>query len=140
MLKFWKNKPDDLASMQTSPRPNPLTQAGEGGNQATLADSSPITAAPATSAKSSWRERLAGSVFNRDIRDLFARHPKLDDALLDELETTLIGADVGVVASTELVESLRQRMGKREFADAGALLACLRAELIALLVPISVPL
>jgi fused signal recognition particle receptor len=103
---------------------------------------------PATSAESSpplqtrlsWRERLAGSVFNRDIRDLFARHPQLDEALLDELETTLISADVGVAASTELVEALRKRMDKREFADADALLACLRADLIALLVPVSVPL
>ena len=40
---------------------------------------------PAPEAKRSWRERLAGSVFNRDVRDLFARHPLLDDALLEEL-------------------------------------------------------
>jgi fused signal recognition particle receptor len=79
-------------------------------------------------------------VFNRDVRDLFARHPKLDDALLDELETTLIGADVGVAASTQLIESLRARMHKREFADAGALLVALRAELVALLTPVAQPL
>jgi fused signal recognition particle receptor len=102
---------------------------------ATSAESS-----PPLQTRLSWRERLAGSVFNRDIRDLFARHPQLDEALLDELETTLIGADVGVAASTELVEALRKRMDKREFADADALLACLRADLIALLVPVSVPL
>lgn len=99
-----------------------------------------MSAASPIAVKRSWRERLAGSVFNRDVRDLFARHPRLDDALLDELETTLIGADVGVAASSELVESLRKRMGKREFADAGALLAALRAELIALLAPVNVPL
>ncbi len=68
---------------------------------------------------------------------MFARHPKLDDALLDELETTLITADVGVAASTELVESLRKRMDKREFADADALLAALRERLVALLRPVA---
>src|SRR5262249_51627024 len=76
----------------------------------------------------------------RDVRDLFKRHVKLDDALLDELETTLIGADVGVAASTQLIESLRRRMDLLEFADADALLAALRAELVALLAPLAVPL
>jgi fused signal recognition particle receptor len=79
-------------------------------------------------------------VLNRDIRDLFARHPKLDESLLDDLETILIGADVGVAASTELIESLRARLTKREFADAGQLLAALRERLVALLVPVAQPL
>jgi fused signal recognition particle receptor len=83
---------------------------------------------------------LAGSVLNRDIRDLFARHPKLDESLLDELETVLIGADVGVAASAELIDGLRARLAKREFTDAGALLAALRSELIALLAPVAQPL
>jgi fused signal recognition particle receptor len=97
----------------------------------------PAAAAPA---KRSWRERLAGSVFNRDIRTLFARNPKLDEVLLDELESALIGADVGVAASTALVEDLRKRMAKREFADADALLAALRGDLVALLAPVAQPL
>ncbi len=54
----------------------------------------------------------------RGLASLFNRHPKLDDDLLDELETTLITADVGIEASTTLVEDLRKRMHKREFADA----------------------
>jgi fused signal recognition particle receptor len=90
--------------------------------------------------KPTWRERLAGSVLNRDIRDLFARHRKLDESLLDELETVLIGADVGVSASTELVEELRARLNKREFANAEALLAALRVRLVALLAPVAQPL
>jgi fused signal recognition particle receptor len=97
-------------------------------------------AAPAVPTRRTWRERLAGSVFNRDIRTLFARNPKLDDALLDELETVLIGADVGVAASTALVDDLRKRMAKREFTDADALLAALRGDLVALLAPVARPL
>jgi len=95
---------------------------------------------PQSPGKKSWRERLAGSIFNRDIRELLGGNPILDDALLDELETVLIGADVGVAASTVLVDSLRRRVGKREFAHAGALLAALRADLIALLAPVARPL
>ena len=36
--------------------------------------------------------------------------------------TALITADVGVGATTDLVEGLRKRMKSREFADANALL------------------
>jgi fused signal recognition particle receptor len=90
--------------------------------------------------KVSWRERLSGSGFARSLGSLFVRHPKLDDDLLDELETALITADVGVEASTSLVEDLRRRMHKREFADSSALLGALRAALVALLRQVVVPL
>ncbi|MNM65301.1 Signal recognition particle receptor FtsY [compost metagenome] len=43
-------------------------------------------------------------------------------------------------ATTALIEDLRKRMKSREFADANALLAALRADLIALLQPVSKPL
>jgi len=99
-----------------------------------------IATPPAAPGKLGWRERLRQSVFGRDIRELFGANPILDDALLDEIETALIGADVGITASSELTKNLRQRMHKREFADGRALLAALRAELIALLKPIAVPL
>lgn len=90
--------------------------------------------------KPGWRERLRGSVFARSFGGLFSRNPRLDDDLLDEIETALITADVGVSATTQLVEGLRKRMKSREFADANALLAALRAELIAMLAPVAKPL
>jgi fused signal recognition particle receptor len=142
MLKFWKKKQEagsgeqekaqepDASGIQIAAADIPADEASEP-ERVVAPDSTP----PAP--KKTWRERLAGSVLNRDIRTLFARKPKLDDALLDELETVLIGADVGVAASTELVEALRRRMHKREFADADALLAALRADLIALLQPVA---
>ncbi|HZH44431.1 MAG TPA: signal recognition particle-docking protein FtsY [Lysobacter sp.] len=99
------------------------------------------TTAPAASpGKSGWRERLRGSMFARTLGGLFSRNPKLDDDLLDEVETALITADVGVAATTQLVESLRKRMKAREFADANALLKALRADLIAMLQPVAKPL
>ncbi len=83
--------------------------------------------------KTGWRERLRGTGFARSFGGLFSRNPKLDDDLLDEIETALLTADVGVPATTALVEGLRKRMKAREFADASALLDALRADLIALL-------
>lgn len=95
-------------------------------------------AAPAP--KRGWRERLSGNAFSRGLSTLFVRNPPLDDDLLDDLETTLITADVGVPASTELVENLRKRMHKREFANADALLAALREAMISMLKPVEQPL
>ncbi|HET8941370.1 MAG TPA: signal recognition particle-docking protein FtsY [Rudaea sp.] len=126
MVKFWKKSRE--SEMEN----------GESESPKAPAPASPQPSAP--SPKPSWRERFRKSVFNRDVRDLFSRHPILDEALLDELETTLIGADVGVGASSDIIESLRARMHKREFVDASALLQALRAELVAVLTPIAVPL
>lgn len=97
-----------------------------------------LPAAPA--GKPGWRDRLRNSSFARSFGGLFSRNPKLDDDLLDEIETALITADVGIGATTALVEGLRKRMKSREFADAEAMFKALRADLIALLQPVSKPL
>jgi fused signal recognition particle receptor len=101
----------------------------------------PISEVPAASpGKTGWRERLRGSTFARTLGGLFSRNPRLDDDLVDEIETALLMADVGVGATTQLVEDLRKRMKAREFIDANALLAALRGDLIAMLRPVEQPL
>ncbi|MFA6230038.1 MAG: signal recognition particle-docking protein FtsY [Rhodanobacter sp.] len=160
MLKFWKKKPAETKPEQPSTEVAASAVALESAeprlNEALAEAPSPAEIAPASEpfalpgekigadmsapAKRSWRERLSGNAFSRGLSSLFVRHPRLDDDLLDELETTLISADVGVEASTELVERLRKRMHKREFADAPALLAALRQDLIAMLRPVEKPL
>ncbi|MFC0678941.1 signal recognition particle-docking protein FtsY [Lysobacter korlensis] len=97
-------------------------------------------AADTAATKAVWRERLGGSVFARSLGGLFSRNPRLDDDLLDEIETALITADVGVSATTDLVDSLRRRMKGREFADSRELLLALRSDLIGMLRPVAVPL
>lgn len=98
-------------------------------------------AAPAAAAgKTGWRERLGGSAIARSLGGLFKRNPALDEELLDEIETALITADVGVTATTALVEDLRRRMNKREFADASGLFRALRQSLIEMLAPVAQPL
>jgi fused signal recognition particle receptor len=91
-------------------------------------------------AREAIKQTVGGSLLARSFGGLFSRHPRLDDDLLDDIETALISADVGVPATTELVEKLRKRMQAREFADANALLAALRIELLAILAPVAKPL
>ena len=86
------------------------------------------------------RETLGSSLLARSLGGLFSGNPRLDEDLLDELETALISADVGVSATTDLIGKLRKRMKAREFADANALLGALRSDLLALLAPIAKPL
>ncbi len=149
MFKFWKkneNAERATENAQASDSTRPIEADAIATNSSPVAPQSAeeTPSAPAVPViaieRKTWRERLAGSVFNRSIGSLFARRPKLDDALLDELETALLGADVGVSATTALIEDLRRRMGKREFVDADALLLALRSDLIALLQPVAQPL
>ncbi|MDQ6645849.1 MAG: signal recognition particle-docking protein FtsY [Pseudomonadota bacterium] len=161
MLKFWKKKPAEKGPEPPADAPAADTALPESGDpllqeslaevpalNAVPADDPSVAAAtisapettPAEPARRSWRDRLSGSAFSRGLSSLFVRHPKLDDDLLDELETTLITADVGVEASTSMVEDLRRRMHKREFADAPALLDALRQSLVAMLRPVEQPL
>ncbi len=106
----------------------------------TVADAGLVVPAAAAPGKPGWRERLRNSTFARSFGGLFSRNPKLDDDLLDEIETALLTADVGVGATTALVDGLRRRMKAREFADANALLVALRGELVAMLRPVAQPL
>jgi fused signal recognition particle receptor len=135
----------DTASASTVPAPveAPAAPVAPAIDPAPVVDAQPPADAPPAAAapgKPGWRERLRGSTFARSFGGLFSRNPVLDDALLDEIETALLTADVGVAATTQLVEGLRRRMKSREFADAAALLAALRADLVALLQPVARPL
>src|SRR3546814_3258732 len=74
--------------------------------------------------KPGWRERRRVSGFSRGLGGLFSRNPKLDDDLLDEIETALITADVGVTATIgqqRVDEGLGVEHAQvfRAFADAG---------------------
>ena len=155
MFKFWKKTAKDADKSVAAPVEPEAPAAPE--MDSAVAVESPqaielpaVTEAPvetppdvvpeAPPAKLSWRERLSRSAFAKNLGALFTRHAKLDETLLEELETCLITADVGVTASGELVESLRRRMNKREFADAGAMLAALREALVNLLLPVAKPL
>ena len=82
------------------------------------------------------RARLARSqnAFGKGLLALLARD-KLDDDTWDELEETLITADVGVEATGEIVSRLRERARILGTASAADLRAMLAAELLAALDP-----
>jgi fused signal recognition particle receptor len=75
----------------------------------------------------------------RDLRNLL-RGRAIDAALLEELETRLLSADVGVTATSEILAELQQRVARHELDDADSLLAALRARLTEILKPCEQPL
>jgi fused signal recognition particle receptor len=74
-----------------------------------------------------------------DLRGLF-RGRQIDAELLEELETRLLLSDVGVDATTTILEDLRTRVAKKELDDVEALLVALREALVAILEPCQRPL
>ena len=87
------------------------------------------------------RSRLnrGNSWLTYDLADLL-RGRRIDAEILDELETRLLSADVGIEATTHILDELRTRVARRELSDVAALIAALRAEVTAVLAPCARPL
>ncbi|MGC1457273.1 MAG: signal recognition particle-docking protein FtsY [Steroidobacteraceae bacterium] len=74
-----------------------------------------------------------------DLATLF-RGRKIDAEILEELETRLLTADVGVEATQYILEDLRKRVAHQELADVEALIAALRRSVAEILAPCAQPL
>ena len=93
----------------------------------------------------SWGQRLkqglarTREVLNTDLGDLFSG-AVIDERFYEELETTLLSADVGVAATAYLVDELRAAARRGNFREPKQLKGALRAALLTLLRPIAIPL
>jgi fused signal recognition particle receptor len=70
-----------------------------------------------------------------DIAELLPGR-KIDAEILDDLETRLIMADVGVEASSRILEELRKRVARKELDDVDALLKALQEAMSQILEPV----
>jgi fused signal recognition particle receptor len=70
-----------------------------------------------------------------DITELLPGR-KIDAEVLDDLETRLITADVGVEASRAILEELRKRVARKELNDVNALLKALQDAMSQILQPV----
>ncbi len=83
------------------------------------------------------RDRLAKT--RGGLAGLF-RGRQIDDDLLEELETRLLMADVGIEATTQIIDDLTARVRRHQLDDGEALLGALREEMEAILAPVTRPL
>ena len=88
------------------------------------------------------KEGLArtGQALTGGVADLFLGRRAIDDELVEELETRLVSADVGVEATQEIIGGLVRRVARHELADADALRAALREAMVEVLAPCARPL
>ncbi|MGO1499810.1 MAG: signal recognition particle-docking protein FtsY [Marinobacter sp.] len=74
------------------------------------------------------------------MADLFSGGKKIDEDLLEDIETTLLMADVGVTATSEIIEALTDKLKRNELKDGEALRKALRNQLQDLLKNVTKPL
>src|SRR5690554_664166 len=74
------------------------------------------------------------------LADLFSVGKKIDEDLLEEIETTLLMADVGVTATSEIIEALTDKLERNQLKDGAALRQALRDQLHGLLKDVARPL
>ncbi|MDD3355231.1 signal recognition particle-docking protein FtsY [Zoogloea sp.] len=124
-----------LSTPAPAPTPAPASQAAP-------------APTPEPGKKRSWMDRLrAGLSRTREqiggglggLTSLFSRR-KIDEELLEELETTLLMADCGVEATQHLIKELRLRWKRDKLETADQLQSTLAEGLQAILTPLEKPL
>lgn len=165
MFSFFKrNKTKDEAEKPVSPESTPAesTSEIEVGGQSTLEPEpiqSPAPPAPPIAvteeapmspaeedkkigffARIKQGLKRTSTQFSEGLGNLLLGKKAIDDELLEELETQLLMADVGVDATSRLIDSLTAKVARKQLADSEALYVSLQNELRALLQPVEQPL
>ncbi|MGA4532350.1 signal recognition particle-docking protein FtsY [Ectopseudomonas chengduensis] len=153
----------EVTEVASAPAPQPEAQAAEPPAAPVVIEPPPVgsepvvevapvvaapalVAAPATQEKPSFFARLkqglskTSASLGEGMASLFLGKKAIDDDLLDDLETRLLTADVGVEATTAIIGNLTKRVARKELADSGALYKALQEELVTLLKPVEQPL
>jgi fused signal recognition particle receptor len=66
--------------------------------------------------------------FTERIQDLVVGRKEIDPEMLDELEAIMIGADIGVATTTEILDSIRDQVSRKTLLDAAELRGAIKAE------------
>ena len=67
------------------------------------------------------------------LEDVISGRKQIDADLLDELEYTLIGADIGVATTNEILDRIRERVDRKLVGDSGELRGLIREYLLEVL-------
>ena len=81
--------------------------------------------------KSGVQRTRAGLV--NALEDAFQGRKEIDADLLDELEGTLLAADIGVQTTEEILERIRERVARHQLADVTELKGLIREQLLEIL-------
>lgn len=74
------------------------------------------------------------------LADIILGEKTIDLNLLEEIETQLLSADIGIEATDQIINNLKKQLGRKQLADPKQFMAALRQELTDILEPVDVPL
>lgn len=111
---------DDTNSVETPPESEPEKKAGLFGR---------------------LKQRLSKtrSSITEGISNVVLGKKEIDDDLLEEIETQLLVSDMGVEASMSIIDSLTDRISRKQLSDADSLFQALEEDMNELLSPVNVP-
>ncbi len=84
--------------------------------------------------------KRTGSGFAEGMGTFLLGKKEIDDEVMEDLENALLVADVGIEATTEIIDNLSARVKRKELADGEAVVGALKVELARLLAPSEQPL
>ncbi len=67
------------------------------------------------------------------IEDAFQGKKEIDSNLLEELESILIGADIGITTTTEILEVVKNQVDRKQIKNGDEIKACIKSELLRIL-------
>ena len=129
-----------------APAPVPEPEAPAAVAPVVLAPAEAPAAKTGDAARPGWFSRLRAGLgktrnaFSEGLGTLFLGRKTLDDDLLEELETRLLLADVGMPTVRLIIDGMVQRIKRKELDDPQALYKALQEQLVAVLAPAGVPL
>jgi fused signal recognition particle receptor len=148
--------PEEPVGIDPEPEPAPLpppTAAQQARAEAIAPLPEPAVSAPAVEAPAADAPAKAGffsrlkqglsktsASIGEGMASLFLGKKAIDDDLLDEIETRLLTADVGVEATSVIIRNLTQKVARKQLTDAQALYTSLQGELADMLRPVEQPL
>jgi fused signal recognition particle receptor len=128
------------------PKDSPAPATDEAGNAAPVAPAPASDTAPEAPQSGGFFSRLKAGLSRtranlaQGLGNLLLGKKAIDQDLLDELETQLLTADVGLAATSAILAELTARVQRKQLADSDALYAALREILGTMLVPCERPL
>jgi len=90
---------------------------------------SPKDGKPSVFEKIKSAVKKTNEVLNMPIEDLVRGKKEIDPEMLDELEAIMIGADVGVNTTTEILNSIRDQVSRHTLQDPAQLRTAVKTEL-----------
>ncbi|TDR50658.1 signal recognition particle-docking protein FtsY [Halomonas ventosae] len=144
-------EPEPQAEFEPEPEPDPKAEPAPEAQP--LPESEPASAQPKAALqekpvaeKKGWFARIRAGLgktranLTDGLADLLMGRKQIDDDLMEELETQLLMADVGIEATTEIIDRLTDRVSRKELKEPQALYRALQEELAAMLEPVTRPL